>query len=55
MKQTFLQDRLLAKSSFAFGMLNVFYALKGTYAYKKKLADEAIYLERVLCNENGGC
>lgn len=41
-------------SSFAVGMLNAFYALKGKYANKKKLADEAIYLERVLCNEAGG-
>ena len=41
-------------SSFAVGMLNAFYALKGKYADKKKLADDAIYLERVLCNEAGG-
>lgn len=41
-------------SSFAVGMLNAFYALKGKYADKKKLADEAIYLESVLCNEAGG-
>lgn len=41
-------------SSFAVGMLNSFYALKGKYADKKKLADEAIYLERTLCNEAGG-
>lgn len=41
-------------SSFAVGMLNAFYALKGKYADKKKLADEAIYLERVLCSEAGG-
>jgi D-glycero-alpha-D-manno-heptose-7-phosphate kinase len=41
-------------SSFAVGMLHAFYALKGKYADKKKLADEAIYLERVLCNEAGG-
>lgn len=41
-------------SSFVVGMLNAFYALKGKYADKKKLADEAIYLERVLCNEAGG-
>ena len=27
---------------------------KGKYADKKKLADEAIYLERVLCEEAGG-
>lgn len=41
-------------SSFAVGMLNAFYALKGKYADKKKLADEAIYLERELCHEAGG-
>lgn len=41
-------------SSFAVGMLNAFYALKGKYADKKKLADETIYLERVLCDEAGG-
>lgn len=41
-------------SSFAVGMLNAFYALKGKYADKKKLADEAIYLERKLCKEAGG-
>lgn len=41
-------------SSFAVGMLNAFYCLKGKYADKKKLADDAIYLERVACNEAGG-
>lgn len=41
-------------SSFAVGMLNAFYALKGKYVDKKRLADEAIYLERTLCNESGG-
>ena len=41
-------------SSFAVGMLNAFYALEGKYADKKKLADEAIYLERELCQEAGG-
>lgn len=41
-------------SSFAVGMLNAFYALKGKYASKKQLADEAIYLERELCKESGG-
>lgn len=41
-------------SSFAVGMLNAFYALKGKYADKRKLADEAIYLERILCKEAGG-
>ena len=41
-------------SSFAVGLLNAFYALKGKYAGKKQLADEAIYIERELCKENGG-
>lgn len=41
-------------SSFAVGMLNAFYALKGKYVDKKRLADEAIYLERDLCQEAGG-
>lgn len=41
-------------SSFAVGMLSAFYALKGKYVDKKRLADEAIYLERVLCQETGG-
>lgn len=41
-------------SSFAVGMLNAFYCLKGKYADKKRLADEAIYLERELCQEAGG-
>ena len=41
-------------SSFAVGMLNAFHALKGQYVSQKKLADEAIYLERKLCGEEGG-
>lgn len=41
-------------SSFAVGMLNAFHALKGQYVDKRKLADEAIYLERILCKETGG-
>ena len=41
-------------STFAVGMLNAFYALKGKYVSKKRLADEAIYLERELCQEAGG-
>ena len=47
-------------SSFAVGMLNAFYALKGKYADKKKLADEALKemlalvddAERVLTDKN---
>ncbi len=41
-------------SSFAVGMLHAFHAMKGEAADKKQLADEAIYLERVLCGESGG-
>lgn len=41
-------------SSFAVGMLHAFYALKGKYAGKRQLADDAIYLERTLCQEAGG-
>jgi len=41
-------------SSFAVGMLNAFSALKGKKLSKRQLADEAIYLERVLCAESGG-
>ena len=41
-------------SAFAVGMLNAFHALKGRYAGKRQLADEAIRLERELCGEAGG-
>lgn len=41
-------------SSFVVGMLNAFYALKGKYVDKMKLAKDAIYVERVLCQESGG-
>lgn len=41
-------------SSFAVGMLSAFHSLKGRYAGKRQLADEAIYLERNLCGEAGG-
>ena len=41
-------------SSFAVAMLLGFYALKGKYVDKKRLAKEAIYLERNLCGESGG-
>lgn len=41
-------------STFAVGMLNAFYALKGKYVGKRKLAEDAIYLERDLCKESGG-
>ena len=41
-------------SSFAVGLLSAFYSIKGKYVDKRRLADEAIYLERVLCKEKGG-
>ena len=41
-------------SSFAVGMLNAFYCMKGRYVSKNQLAKDAIYLERELCKESGG-
>ncbi len=41
-------------SSFAVGMLSAFHKLKGKEVGPERLADEAIYIERVLCNEAGG-
>lgn len=41
-------------SSFAVGMINAFYAMKGKFADKRTLANDAINLERVLCDEKGG-
>lgn len=41
-------------SSFAVGLLNAFYSLKGKRVDSKKLADDAIYIERILCSEAGG-
>lgn len=41
-------------STFAVGMLNAFYAIKGKTVGKRKLAEDAIKLERELCKENGG-
>lgn len=41
-------------STFAVGMLNAFYALKGKHVGKRKLAEDAIRLERELCHEAGG-
>ena len=48
------QSGLGTSSSFAVGMLSAFHALKGEYVDQHRLAEEAIYLERVLCSENGG-
>ena len=41
-------------SSFAVGLLNAFHSLKGKQKDRKQLADEAIYVERTMCNEAGG-
>lgn len=41
-------------SSFAVGLLSAFHAMKGQSAGKRRLADEAIRLERGLCAEAGG-
>lgn len=41
-------------SAFSVGMLNAFYTMQGISKTKRELADDAIYLERVLCNEDGG-
>ena len=41
-------------SSFAVGMLEAFYAIKNKTPDKRKLAEDAIYLERELCKEAGG-
>ena len=41
-------------SSFAVGLLNAFHCLKSKTVSKKQLADDAIYVERVMCNEAGG-
>lgn len=41
-------------STFAVGLLNAFYCLKGKYVSKEQLAKDAIYLERSLCQEAGG-
>ena len=41
-------------STFAVGLLNAFYSLKGLKASKKKLALDAIHVEREMCKEAGG-
>ena len=41
-------------SSFAVGMLNAFYGMKGKRVDKRRLADEAIFVERNMCAEAGG-
>lgn len=41
-------------SSFSVGLLNAFYTMQGITKTKRELADDAIYLERTLCREEGG-
>ncbi len=41
-------------SAFSVGMLNAFYTMQGITKTKRELADDAIYLERTLCKEDGG-
>ena len=41
-------------SAFSVGMLNAFYTMQGITKTRRELADDAIYLERTLCNEDGG-
>jgi D-glycero-alpha-D-manno-heptose-7-phosphate kinase len=43
-----------SSSSFAVGLLQAMYAMRGKYVSKHKLAEEAIYVERELCAESGG-
>lgn len=43
-----------SSSSFAVALVNGFSALKGKYISKKKIAQDAIYIERILCGESGG-
>ena len=41
-------------SAFSVGLLNAFYTMQGISKSKRELADDAIYLERFLCGEDGG-
>ena len=43
-----------SSSSFSVGLLNALHALRGEYAGKHALAEEAIHVERTLCRESGG-
>ncbi|MCA9394005.1 MAG: kinase [Candidatus Omnitrophica bacterium] len=44
-----------SSSSFTVGLLNSLYALIGRMPSKNKLAEEAIYVEQQMCQENVGC
>lgn len=41
-------------SAFSVGLLNALYTMQGITKTKRELADDAIHLERVLCDEDGG-
>lgn len=43
-----------SSSAFANALLLSFHGLKGEYVSKEQLAEESIYVERVLCKESGG-
>jgi D-glycero-alpha-D-manno-heptose-7-phosphate kinase len=43
-----------SSSSFAVGLLHAIYSLQGKYIDKRQLAEEAIFVERVMCKESGG-
>lgn len=45
---------LATSSAFSVGLLNALSVHKGEFTSKRQLADEAIFLERHLCNEVGG-
>jgi len=48
------QTGIGSSSSFIVGLLNVLYTLKKTEVGRKRLAEEAIYIERTLLAETGG-
>ena len=43
-----------SSSAFAAALMSAFHALKGQYCSPEQLAKECIYVERTLCQENGG-
>lgn len=43
-----------SSSSFSVGLLNALHALRGEYVSKHTLVEEAIHVERTLCQESGG-
>jgi D-glycero-alpha-D-manno-heptose-7-phosphate kinase len=49
------QTGIGSSSSFIVGLLNAAYSLMGEPTNKEKIAKEAVYIERVLLDEPGGC